>query len=194
MTQPNYDHRQDLMEQALECLDRYTDFKSDYKVSFSLDGGTGRLAARLERSDGVPLAQGTTETDRKLAKLKDQTVVIRPFFLPMCSSPWKDEDASANLFSQVDFDYAAILGYKLDDQGKAVLHALYYPSTDALLFRRQPGEDGLWRIPIATFNAFHLSLDPRKKFAKFLYLAERMSEALAYQIDKAGYFFSNPNP
>ena len=35
-----------------------------------------------------------------------------------------------------------------------------------------------------------LSLDPRKDFARFLYLAERVCEGLAYQYDKMGYFYS----
>ena len=65
-------------------------------------------------------------------------------------------------------------------------------STDALLERQQPGEDGAYHLPLATYYVHHLSLDPRKNFARFLYLAERMTEALEYQYDKMGYFYSNP--
>ena len=66
-----------------------------------------RLAAHLERVDGTPIPQSDTPLDQKLTHLKDQTVVIRPFFLPMANSPWDEE--AVNTFTQVDFDYAAVL-------------------------------------------------------------------------------------
>ena len=46
------------------------------------------------------------------------------------------------------------------------------------------------RQPLGTINANRLSIDPRKSFARFLYLAERMGEALEYQYDKQGFFHS----
>lgn len=149
-----------------------------------------RLAAHLERVDGTPIPQSDTPLDQKLTHLKDQTVVIRPFFLPMANSPWDEE--AVNTFTQVDFDYAAVLGYGVNPEGKAYLKALYFLPTDALLERQQPGEDGAYHLPLATYYVHHLSLDPRKNFARFLYLAERMTEALEYQYDKMGYFYSNP--
>ena len=80
----------------------------------------------------------------------------------------------------------------LDGEGKAFLKAVYFLPTDALIEGQAPGEDGLWHFPLATYYVHHLSLDPRKNFARFLYLAERMTEALEYQYDKMGYFYSNP--
>ena len=71
--------------------------------------------------DGTPIPQSDTPLDQKLAHLKDQTVVIRPFFLPMANSPWDEE--AVNTFTQVDFDYAAVLGYGVNPEGKAYLKA-----------------------------------------------------------------------
>ena len=92
----------------------------------------------------------------------------------------------------MDFDYAAVLGYGVNPEGKAYLKALYFLPTDALLEgARSPGGRHL-ASALATYYVHHLSLDPRKNFARFLYLAERMTEALEYQYDKMGYFFSGP--
>ncbi|MFQ7138784.1 hypothetical protein [Evtepia sp.] len=181
-------HREDLLQEGLTVLARYTHFSSTHRVTFSQVGD--RLAAHLERVDGTPIPQSDTPLDQKLTHLKDQTVVIRPFFLPMANSPWDEE--AVNTFTQVDFDYAAVLGYGVSPEGKAYLKALYFLPTDALLERQQPGEDGAYHLPLATYYVHHLSLDPRKNFARFLYLAERMTEALEYQYDKMGYFYSNP--
>ena len=64
---------------------------------------------------------------------------------------------------------------------------------DTLLDGRAPDEDGVWRdLRLSSHFVSQMSLDPRHKFAKFLYLAERMSEGLEYEYDKYGYFFSNP--
>ena len=108
----------------------------------------------------------------------------------MANSPWEEE--ATNAVPALDFDYAAVLGYGLDGEGKAFLKAVYFLPTDALIEGQAPGEDGLWHFPLATYYVHHLSLDPRKNFARFLYLAERMTEALEYQYDKMGYFYSNP--
>ncbi len=43
-------------------------------------------------------------------------MVIRPFFLPMANSPWDEE--AVNTFTQVDFDYAAVLGYGVSPEGR----------------------------------------------------------------------------
>lgn len=181
-------HRDTLLEEAVQVLNRYTHFSSTHRVTFARAGD--RLTAHLERVDGTPIPQSDTPLDQKLAHLKDQTVVIRPFFLPMANSPWDEE--AANAVPALDFDYAAVLGYGLDGEGKAFLKAVYFLPTDALIEGQAPGEDGLWHFPLATYYVHHLSLDPRKNFARFLYLAERMTEALEYQYDKMGYFYSNP--
>ena len=187
--------RQALAEQAEEVLNRYTGFSSKYQVSFSLaqptEEGLPRITGRLERSDGAPIAGSDDPMDQKFAHLKDQTIAIRPFYYPMMKAEF--DETEANEFTAVDFDYAAIIGYRKDEEGNYYIKSLYFPPTDALLDRQQPGEDGVWRkLPLATFNSHQLSLDPRQKFARFLYLAERMSEALEYQYDKCGFFFSNP--
>ena len=122
--------------------------------------------------------------------LKDASVRIRPFFLPMCATPWAEADA--NEFTDVDFDYAAILGYGIDQDGKPFLKALYFVPTDALLERQSPDENGVWKLPLATYYVHQLSLEPRNKFARFLYLIERICEAMEYQYDKMGYYYSNP--
>ena len=144
----------------------------------------------LEWTDGQPLAQSANPIDQKLAHLKDQTLVIRPFFLPMAKSPWEESDA--NDFIQVNFDYAAILGYGVTPEGTSFMKALYFLPTDALLVGQKPRPDGTWHLPLATYYVHQISLDPRKKFARFLYLVERITEALEYQYDKTGGFFSNP--
>ena len=125
-----------------------------------------------------------------MTHLKDQTLVIRPFFLPMAKSPWEESDA--NDFTQVNFDYAAILGYGVTPEGTSFMKALYFLPTDALLAGQKPRPDGTWHLPLATYYVHQISLDPRKKFARFLYLVERITEALEYQYDKTGGFFSNP--
>ena len=61
-----------------------------------------------------------------------------------------------------------------------------------LLAGQKPRPDGTWHLPLATYYVHQISLDPRKKFARFLYLVERITEALEYQYDKTGGFFSNP--
>lgn len=182
-------HHDALLAEAVTVLNRYTHFSSLHRVTFSL-APDGRLAGHLERADGTPIPTSDHPLDRKLAHLKDQTVVIRPFFLPMSRTPW--DETQANSFTQVDFDYAAILGYRVDEQEQVSLKALYFLPTDALLDGQQPGPDGVWKLPLATYSVHHLSLDPRKTFARFLYLAERMTEALEYQYDKMGYYYSCP--
>lgn len=72
------------------------------------------------------------------------------------------------------------------------MKALYFLPTDALLAGQKPRPDGTWHLPLATYYVHQISLDPRKKFARFLYLVERITEALEYQYDKTGGFFSNP--
>ena len=116
--------------------------------------------------------------------------MIRPFFLPMAKSPWEESDA--NDFTQVNFDYAAILGYGVTPEGTSFMKALYFLPTDALLAGQKPRPDGTWHLPLATYYVHQISLDPRKKFARFRYLVERITEALEYQYDKTGGFFSNP--
>lgn len=59
--------------------------------------------------------------------------------------PWAETDA--NEFTDVDFDYAAILGYGIDQDGKPFLKALYFVPTDALLERQSPDENGVWKLP-----------------------------------------------
>ena len=167
-------HRAGLVREAAEILNRYTPYAAERRVTFQT-AENGWLTARLERTDGQPLAQSANPIDQKLAHLKDQTLVIRPFFLPMAKSPWEESDA--NDFTQVNFDYAAILGYGVTPEGTSFM---------------KPRPDGTWHLPLATYYVHQISLDPRKKFARFLYLVERITEALEYQYDKTGGFFSNP--
>ena len=128
--------------------------------------------------------------DQKLAHLKDQTAIVRPFYLPKMRNDWDESDV--NCFKDVDFDYAAILGYGPGEDGGLKLTSLYFLPTDTLLDVRAPDEDGVWRdLRLASHFVSQMSLNPRQKYAKFLYLAERMSEGLEYQFDKYGYFFSN---
>ena len=194
MSLPPNPHRADLAAQAAAVLDLYRDFPSNYRVSFSVaeNGADGfpRIAAKLERPDGAPFAGSDDPLDRKLAHLKDQTAIVRPFYLPKMRNDWDESDV--NCFKNVDFDYAAILGYGPGEDGGLKLTSLYFLPTDTLLDGRAPDEDGVWRdLRLASHFVSQMSLNPRQKYAKFLYLAERMSEGLEYQFDKYGYFFSN---
>lgn len=194
MSLPPNPHRADLAAQAAAVLDLYRDFPSNYRVSFSVaeNGADGfpRIAARLERPDGAPFAGSDDPLDRKLAHLKDQTAIVRPFYLPKMRNDWDESDV--NCFKNVDFDYAAILGYGPGEGEEIKLVSLYFVPTDTLLAGRAPDEDGVWRdLRLASHFVSQMSLNPRQKYAKFLYLAERMSEGLEYQFDKYGYYFSN---
>ncbi len=192
MTLPPNPHRAALAEEAVAVLNRYRDFPSTYALSAALApmvDGQPRIAVTLTRPDGTPFAQSPEQVDQKLAHLREQTVVVRPFYLPQMKNLWDESDA--NVFQAVDFDYAAILGYGQGEDGTLFLKNLYFPPVDAFLGGQSPKEDG-YHIRLATFNAYRLSLDPRKTFARFLYLAERMGEALEYQYDKQGFFYSNP--
>ena len=194
MSLPPNPHRADLAAQAAAVLDLYRDFPSNYRVSFSVaeNGADGfpRIAARLERPDGAPFAGSDDPLDQKLAHLKDQTAIVHPFYLPKMRNDWDESDV--NCFKDVDFDYAAILGYGPGEDGGLKLTSLYFLPTDTLLDGRAPDEDGVWRdLRLASHFVSQMSLNPRQKYAKFLYLAERMSEGLEYQFDKYGYFFSN---
>ena len=194
MSLPPNPHRADLAAQAAAVLDLYRDFPSNYRVSFSVaeNGADGfpRIAAKLERPDGAPFAGSDDPLDQKLAHLKDQTAIVRPFYLPKMRNDWDESDV--NCFKNVDFDYAAILGYGPGEDGGLKLTSLYFLPTDTLLDGRAPDEDGVWRdLRLASHFVSQMSLNPRQKYAKFLYLAERMSEGLEYQFDKYGYFFSN---
>ena len=194
MSLPPNPHRADLAAQAAAVLDLYRDFPSNYRVSFSVaeNGADGfpRIAAKLERPDGAPFAGSDDPLDQKLAHLKDQTAIVRPFYLPKMRNDWDESDV--NCFKDVDFDYVAILGYGPGEGEEIKLVSLYFLPTDTLLDGRAPDEDGVWRdLRLASHFVSQMSLNPRQKYAKFLYLAERMSEGLEYQFDKYGYFFSN---
>ena len=194
MSLPPNPHRAALTEQAAAALDLYKDFPSNYRVSFSVaepgPDGFPRIAAKLERPDGTPFAESGDPLDRKLAHLKDQTVIVRPFYLPKMRNQWDESDA--NSFKDIDFDYVAILGYGPGEDGGVKLVSLDFLPTDTLLDGRVPDEDGVWRdLRLATHFVSQLSLNPHQKYARFLYLAERMSEGLEYQFDTYGYFFSN---
>ena len=78
-------HRDTLLEEAVQVLNRYTHFSSTHRVTFARAGD--RLTAHLERADGTPIPQSDTPLDRKLAHLKDQTVVIRPILPPHGQQP-----------------------------------------------------------------------------------------------------------
>ena len=194
MSLPPNPHRAALTEQAAASLDLYRDFPSNYQVTFAVaqpgPDGFPRIAAKLERPDGAPFAGSADPLDQKLAHLKDQTVVVRPFYLPKMRNLWDESDA--NCFRDIDFDYVAILGYGPGEGDAPKLTSLYFLPTDTLLDGRAPDEDGVWRdLRLATHFVSQLSLNPHQKYARFLYLAERMSEGLEYQFDTYGYFFSN---
>lgn len=187
MSQPTYPHHASLLEEATKTLNLYTPYAAQRQVTFTLEGD--RIIGHVTRTDGTPIPESTDPLDQKLARLPDQRVVIRPFFLPMAKSPW--DEKAANEFSTVDFDYAAVLGYGVSPEGQAFLKGLYFLPTDALLAGHKPGEDGLWHLRLATYYVHQLSLDPRKKFARFLYLVERITEAMEYQYDKYGFYYSS---
>ena len=134
MSLPPNPHRADLAAQAAAVLDLYRDFPSNYRVSFSVaeNGADGfpRIAARLERPDGAPFAGSDDPLDQKLAHLKDQTAIVRPFYLPKMRNDWDESDV--NCFKDVDFDYAAILGYGPGEDGGLKLTSLYFLPTDTL--------------------------------------------------------------
>ncbi|MDY3015322.1 MAG: hypothetical protein SOR61_09170 [Evtepia sp.] len=191
MEETRYDHHRDLARQTEEILCRYSGFCAQRRVTFSLEetGEEPRILCRLERTDGVAFAQSGDPIDKKLAHLKDQQVVMRLFYLPMGKSPW--DEKAANVVSQVDFDYAAIVGYGCREDGTAFVKKLYVLPTDALLAGQKPEEDGSYpKLPLATYYVHQMSLDPRQKFARFLYLVERMTEAMEYQYDTYGYYYS----
>lgn len=188
-------HHRKLAEETVTILDRYTEFRSAYQVSFSLAepgaDGLPRIAAHFSRTDGTPFAESEDPLDRRFAHLKDQTAIVRPFYFcaTRAKGPW--DEAPANEFRDIDFDFAAIVGYGIDEAGEVYVRSLFFLPTDGLIARRKPDEDGVWRrLPLATYFVSQLSLDPRKDFARFLYLAERVCEGLAYQYDKMGYFYS----
>ena len=188
-------HRQALAEKTVEVLRQYEHFKSQYQVAFSMaapdEKGLPRIAARFSRTDGVPFAESGEPRDRKYAGLPEGgTVILRPFYMPMCKSPWDESDA--NQFTRPDFDYALVLGYGLKD-GEDFLKALYMMPVDALLHNITPDEDGVYRkLRLPSFFVYQMSLDPRTRFSRHLYLGERFCEALEYQMDKYGRFFSRP--
>ena len=94
-----YNHHTALLEEAVTVLNRYTPFSSQHRVTFS-QRPDGRLAGHLERTDGTPFSDSALPLDRKLAQLKDQTAVIRPFFLAMSRTPW--DESTENVVAQVD--------------------------------------------------------------------------------------------
>ena len=64
-------HRAGLVREAAEILNRYTPYAAERRVTFQT-AENGWLTARLERTDGQPLAQSANPIDQKLAHLKDQ--------------------------------------------------------------------------------------------------------------------------
>ena len=188
-------HRVDLAEKATAILNLYTPFKTDYQVSFTMaeadEKGLPRIAAKLVRSDGVPFDQSSAVMDKKLRHMKDQTAIIRPFYLPAMKAEF--DETEANEFDCLDFDYAAIIVYNKDAEGNYAVKGLYFLPTDAFIHAKKPDADGVWRkMALGSYRMHQLSLDPRQKFARSLYLALRMSEALEYEYDKYGFYFSNP--
>ena len=188
-------HRVDLAEKATAILNLYTPFKTDYQVSFAMaeadEKGLPRIAAKLVRTDGVPFAESTAPMDKKLRHMKDQTAIIRPFYLPAMKAEF--DETEANEFDCLDFDYAAIIVYNKDAQGEYAVKGLYFLPTDAFIHAKKPDADGVWRkMALGSYRMHQLSLDPRQKFARSLYLALRMSEALEYEYDKYSFYFSNP--
>ena len=188
-------HRVALAEKTTAILNLYTPFKTDYQVSFSMaeadEKGLPRIAAKLVRTDGVPFAESTAPMDKKLRHMKDQTAIIRPFYLPAMKAEFNEDEA--NEFDRLDFDYAAIIVYNKDAQGEYAVKGVYFLPTDAFIHAKKPDADGVWRkMGLGSYRMHQISLDPRQKFARSLYMALRMSEALEYEYDKYGFYFSNP--
>lgn len=182
-----------LTEQGLEVLKKYEEFGSEHLVSFSLgerdDAGVIRIKAHLVRRDGTSFADSKDPLDQKMTGLRNQDIIIRPFFLPMTKVEWDNSDV--NDLKAIDFDYAVILGYGRDAEGEYFLKKLYLLPTDAMLAGLKPDEDGVWRkLPLSTYYVHQMSLEPRTKFARFLYLVKRLCEAMEYQYDKCGWFYS----
>lgn len=184
------EHRTALLHEAVEVLNKYSEFSAEYRVSFALTApfadGVPRIAAKFERTDERSICEGSTEIDKVFMHLNDQTALIRPFFIPMLPAEWDNRDV--NEIQTVDFDYAAIIGYGKETD--YFIKALYLPPTEAMLSGEKRRVDGSYKFPLATYTAHQMSLDPREKFARFLYLSERMTEALAYQYQKYGRFYS----
>ena len=188
-------HRVELAEKATAILNLYTPFKTDYQVSFSMaeadEKGLPRIAAKLVRTDGIPFAESAAPMDKKLRHMKDQTAIIRPFYLPAMKAEFNEDEA--NEFDCLDFDYAAIIVYNKDAQGEYAVKGVYFLPTDAFIHAKKPDADGVWRkMGLGSYRMHQISLDPRQKFARSLYMALRMSEALEYEYDKYGFYFSNP--
>ena len=188
-------HRERLVEQAIEALKQYEHFTSDYEVRFSSaepdKKGLPRIKAVFRRTDGVPFSESQNPRDRNYAALPGgDTVILRPFYMAMCASPW--DESEANQFTEPDFDYAVVLGYgKKDDE--EFLKALYMMPADALLSNITADSDGVYRkLRLASFFVYQMSLNPRTKFSRHLYLGERFSEALEYQLERYGRYFSKP--
>lgn len=195
MDPKNNIHRMELAEKATAILNLYTPFKTDYQVSFAMaeadEKGLPRINAKLVRTDGVPFAESNTSMDKKLRHMKDQTAVIRPFYLPAMKAEF--DETEANEFDTLDFDYAAIIVYNKDAEGNYAVKGLYFLPTDAFIHAKKPDADGVWRkMGLGSYRMHQISLDPRQKFARSLYMALRMSEALEYEYEKYGFFFSNP--
>lgn len=184
------EHRTALLQETVEILNKYTEFSAEYRVSFSLTepgtDGVPRIAARFERADGQSGAASGTASAQAFLKLPHQTALIRPFFMPMLQAEWDNSDV--NEIKTVDFDFAVIIGYGKEND--YFVKALYLPSAAALLSEQREKPDGSMKFPLATYTAYQLSLEPREKFAKFLYLSERMCEALVHQYEKDGQFYS----
>ncbi len=181
------EHRTALLRDTVEILNKYTEFSTEYQVSFSLAepgaDGVPRIAARFEPADGKTPAAASA---RAISALNNQTALIRPFFVPMVRAEWDNRDV--NEIQTVDFDFAAIIGY--GKESDYFVKTLCLPSASALLSEQRESKDGNLKFPLATYTPYQLSLEPREKFAKFLYLSERMCEALVYQQEKIGQLYS----
>lgn len=195
MEQSKQAHREALVEKTVEVLKQYEHFTSQYGVRFSLaapdEAGLPRIQAQFYRVDGVSFADSEEPREKKYTALPNgDTVILRPFYMPMCKSPWEESDA--NQFTEPDFDYALVLGYGMKE-GEDFLKALYMLPADALLCNVKADEDGVYRkLHLPSFFVYQMSLDPRTKFSRHLYLGERFCEALEYQMDKYGRYFSRP--
>lgn len=179
--------------ELLEVLRRYEPFKGAFHLSFTAGEGLDYpfINMRLTSPDGVPFSEAPAGSDSaKLSTLHDQTCIIRPFFTPRCRTEWSE--AEANAFASPDFDYGAVLGYTVESDGSTPLKTLFLVPTDLLLAGQSPDEDGIWRVHgLASHMVYQLSLDPRKKFSRSLYLGTRISEELLVHIEEVGPFYSS---
>ena len=120
-------------------------------------------------------------------------VVVASYIRTIAKYPGLNRFVSGSrIYARNNIEFVMTVKKRMElDAGETSIKVKFAP-TDTLLDGRAPDEDGVWRdLRLGSHFVSQMSLDPHQKYARFLYLAERMSEGLEYQFDKYGYFFSN---